>query len=232
MKVPMLRSVPFFALAAFAASAQGAELIVNGGFETGTIAGWTEINQNGGSFSATSGNTTPLTGMATVGAASGTYYAVSDQGGPGVRGLIQNFTVGAGLTTTLSFDMFVNDSDGGPILGDGTLDSNGGPKQFASVQLLSGGAGDFDTGAGVLATFYIGVDPQNNNPNPYTSYSFDISSLVAAGGTYRLRFAEVDNQLFLNQGVDNVSVQAVSGVPGPAAAASFALMALRRRRKA
>ena len=35
------------------------------------------------------------------------------------------------------------------------------------------------------------------------------------GGTFVLRFAEVDNQLFFNQGVDNVSIEVV---PAPASA--------------
>ena len=56
--------------------------------------------------------------------------------------------------------------------------------------------------------------------SPYIAYSFDISTLAA--GTYQLRFAQVDNQGFFNQGVDNVSIEAVAGaVPEPA---SWAMM--------
>jgi hypothetical protein len=54
----------------------------------------------------------------------------------------------------------------------------------------------------VVETLYIGSNPFG--PNPYVSYTFNLSNLAA--GTYQLRFAEVDNQLFFNEGVDNVSI--------------------------
>ena len=52
---------------------------------------------------------------------------------------------------------------------------------------------------------YEGVD-QVSRANNYTNYSCDISSLVAAGGTFTLRFGAVSNIDTLNLGVDNVSV--------------------------
>jgi hypothetical protein len=64
--------------------------------------------------------------------------------------------------------------------------------QFARVDILSAGASPFDTGSGVLANFYLGAD-SGDNPHAYTNYNFDITSLVGAGGTFQLRFAEVDN---------------------------------------
>jgi hypothetical protein len=87
-----------------------------------------------------------------------------------------------------------------------------GPNQHGRVDILSAGAGAFDTGGTVLGNFYIGVDP-GVDPHAFTSYSFDVTSIVGGGGSYILRFAEVDNQLFLNMGVDNVSIEAV---PEPA----------------
>jgi hypothetical protein len=66
---------------------------------------------------------------------------------------------------------------------------------------LTSGATPFDTGAGVLENLYIGADA-GGNPHPYTHYVFDITSLVG-GGTFQIRFAEVDNQLFFNLGVSS-----------------------------
>src|SRR5207302_9584443 len=95
--------------------------------------------------------------------------------------------------------------------------------QHARVDILTAGASAFTTSAGVLQNFYLGTDA-GANPHAYTSWSFDITSLVGAGGTFQLRFGEVDNQLFLNMGIDNVSIVSnPAGVPEPV---SFALAAL------
>lgn len=204
-------------------SAQATELIINGDFETGTFAGWTTTalaGSSGNLFVDTPGNTTPLSGMTTSalgGGAHGSFYAVSDQNGPGTYSLTQAFTVSAGQTVILMFDMFANDYSGlGPIFGMQGLDHNGSPNQHARVDILTAGATAFDTGIGVLTNLFSGVDT-GTNPNPFTHYSFDISSTVAAGGTFQLRFAEVDNQFFFNLGVDNVSIttNAVNAVPEP-----------------
>ncbi|HXG25088.1 MAG TPA: PEP-CTERM sorting domain-containing protein [Chthonomonadales bacterium] len=81
------------------------------------------------------------------------------------------------------------------------------------------------------------MDPHATNPNPYTSYLFDITGLVGGGGTFKLRFAEVDNQFFFNQGVDNVSIFVHGVVPEPGSLALLGagigslLYVFRRRRK-
>lgn len=103
-----------------AGQARAGELITNGGFETGTFLGWTEFDQAGGSGSwfVSSSTTAPLSGLSTVGPASGSFYAVTDQTGPGAHVLLQSFTVAPGSSSViLSFDMFVNDYDGGPFTG-------------------------------------------------------------------------------------------------------------------
>ncbi|REK19467.1 MAG: hypothetical protein DWQ37_01325 [Planctomycetota bacterium] len=195
------------------------ELILNGGFETGNFAGWTVTDQLGGSGSwfVDDDGVTPLSGMTSVGPASGQYFAISDQSGPGAHVLEQLFFVpGPAQSVILSFDMFVNDFDNGPIVNPAGLDYTASPNQHARVDILMPAASPFDTGAGVLANYYLGVDPQPLNPNPYTPYSFDITALVGAGGPFKLRFAEVDTAFFLNQGVDNVSIQ-FRPIPEPSA---------------
>lgn len=62
----------------------------------------------------------------------------------------------------------------------------------------------------VLATVFqtkVG-DPLTLAPTPV---SFDLSSF--AGTTVRIRFAEVDNQLFFNASVDNVAVTGKRALP-------------------
>ncbi len=208
-----------FLLSSFSCFAFGSQLIVNGGFETGTFSGWTVTNQPGSfpgtNFFATGATVTPQSGLSTAGPASGSFYAVSDGSGPGTHALSQSFTVpGAASSVLLSFSLFVN-SYGGSFVNPVGLDFTDGANQHGRVDILSAGASAFDTGASVLRDFYLGVDP-GSNPHAYKSYNFDITSLVGAGGTFQLRFAEVDNLNFLNMGVDNVSVDfTAAGVPEP-----------------
>src|SRR5262249_26296937 len=189
-------------------SAKAAQLITNGNFETGNFAGWTEFDQAGGSgsfFISNPGANTPLSDFLTAANPSGgRYYAVSDQFGPGCHALLQSFTIPNGASNVvLSFQMFVNNQFGAPIVNPAGLDYTASPNEHGRVDILSSSATPFDTGAGVVENLYLGSDP-GLNPNPYTSYSFNLSNL--APGTYQLRFAEVDNQFFFNEGVDIVSI--------------------------
>jgi len=222
----------------FAASAKVSagptELMTNGGFETGDFTGWTVTNQGVGDWFTTGSHEPHGFEFPTVGPAAGSYYAVSDQGGPGSSTLIQFFTVpGPASSVTLSFDMFVNNWADAPYIRGGTYDLSYDPSvanQHARVDILAASAGVFDTGSGVLANHYVGgpvvpVDLVGGfivtpHPYPYTHYSFDITPLVGAGGTFKLRFATVANQWFLNQGVDNVSILVepiAQPVPAPGA---------------
>lgn len=217
------------------------ELLTNGDFETGTLAGWTTTAVSGswssGFFTSTPGTATPVSGYPTApNPAGGTTYAVTDQSGPGTYALIQSFVVPVGATTvTLSFDMFANNQSGGGVFVDpiGLDHTTGNPNQHARVDILTSTSSAFSTLAtDVVANLYLGAD--STPPNPYTNYVIDLSGLVTPGMSYQLRFAEVDNQLFFNQGVDNVSLQAAV-VPEPPVLAlmSVALlgMAFRRNRK-
>jgi hypothetical protein len=187
------------------------ELINNGGFETGTFAGWTVVNLAGSfpgsSFFVTGSTVAPESGNRIVAPASGSFAAVSDQLGPGTHALLQPFTVPTGAASVvLSFRLFAN-TYGGLIVNPIGLDHRDGATQHARVDLLSGSAAPFDTGAGVLGNFYLGADTAMI-VNPYRNYTFDITSLVSGGGAFQIRFAETDNQSFFNLGVDNVSVNA------------------------
>jgi len=247
-------------------AAQAQELILNGGFETGDFTGW-EVRDFPGSASPGSfflGNntldhtltpatpSTPLNAFPSVGASQGNFYAVSDSSGPGAHALIQNFTLAPHPTNAvLSFDMFLNDWNGaGALNADGNLNpfqadgaGNTIPTQFATVDLLSGTASDFTDDVGLLNNFYLGENGFSATalPNGYEHFQYDITSLVSAGGTYRLRFGEVDNQFTLNQGIDNVSVfvtpSAVANTPEPGIAAlafgmtTGALSLIRKRKR-
>jgi hypothetical protein len=211
-----------FVLASGSAAAAPTQLITNGGFETGTFAGWTVTDLAGGSgtWFATGGGITPLSGSPTVGPAAGSFYAVTDQTGPGTHVLEQSFTVPIGATSVvLSFDMFRNDLSGvGPIVNPAGLDHTAGANQHARVDIMTAVAGAFSTSVADVVSNVVapGVDA-GASPHAYTAYLVDITALVSPGATYKLRFGEVDNQFFFNQGVDNVSILADAAVvPEPA----------------
>lgn len=240
-----------------AGRAQAADqLITNGGFESGSFTGWLLANQTNPFdvnaadhfYISTPGAPTPaVDGFFFDTAANptgGNFYAVTASDNPGAHALLQDFTVPTAATEmTLSFQMFVNDQSGiGPIIDPSGLDyTTAGAfdgNQHARVDILRIGAPDLSTAsADVIANFYLGVDnPGGALPNPYLNYSFDLSRLLVPGQSYRLRFAEVDNQSSLNQGIDNVSLTAVTPEPGAMALLGGVSVAggllLRRRRAA
>lgn len=105
--------------------------------------------------------------------------------------------------------MFVNDQNGqGAIVDSAGLDPTALPNQHARVDLLTAAAGPWDTGGGVIQNYYLNVDA-GPTPNSYTHYSFDITGQVTPGGIYQVRFAMVDTEHFMQQGVDNVSIAVV-----------------------
>ena len=240
-----LRTILVKALAVVVASASLAvaapiELVTNGDFETGDFTGWTVTNQGEGNWLIDiPGTATPLSGSQTAAnPAGGSFYAVTDQPFFGTHSLTQTIVVPAGSQVVISFDYFVNDWGGAGPLGN-VLDHNIVPTQFATADILTAGAGAFDTGAGVVANLVYDGGGTPPTGNAYTTFLLDITALVGGGGTFQLRFAESDNQGNLNFGLDNVSVLATpTPVPEPgtfgllAAGLAAAVGSNRRRRAA
>jgi hypothetical protein len=190
--------------AAMSQTASAAELIINGGFESG-LSGWTTTDSadpSQGSFFADSDVVTPLTGDATVGAFAGTGYAVSDAFGPGSHALTQTFTAPVGLTSAvLSFEMFVDDEFGGSGLG-------------GEVDLLAGGA---DPLGGVPLATFITADTAvvGGIPNPWVLTSVDITGDLVGGTDYELRFLESDANGPIHVGVDAASLNVTASAATP-----------------
>lgn len=209
-------------LGAASVNASAAEVIQNGGFESfGSdvydITGWSVAENNLlGGVLVEAGTVSSVTGNTTVGASSGNYYGLLDNYGSADLALYQAFTLGAVTSAVLSFDMFVNNQSGFTVVNNSGLDYTSGgsdlDNQHARVDLLAASADPFSTAPGdVLQTFYIGGG--SNSVNGYSAYSFDLTTQLAAGGSYVLRFANVANIDTMQLGVDNVSLNAVAAVP-------------------
>jgi hypothetical protein len=212
-----------------------ASLTSNGGFE-GAFTAWTVATEagSGGGWYVQTGTSSPLNGFSVPAPPQGSYAAMTDSQGPSSQALLQTFTVPGPGTVTLSFEYFLLDATNGAYdsaLGapPDSLDYNYSPNnQQARVDILTASAGAFDLGGSVIDNVLTATplslgDPNSNACFPefcaYQSVSVDISSYVGAGGTFQIRFAEVDDlgEPFVF-GVDDVSIDSV---PEPS---SFALL--------
>ena len=218
---------------ALSASAGAQNVIVNGGFESGGLTGWTRNvwSASNGDLRAATGTTGFLSGLPTVGANTGSFYALTDQRGPGAYELWQSFSLSnAASSATLSF--YLSASNRATTIVGSSLNPFGGfANQHITVDLFSGSPAAFSTGG--LQNFYLGS--QLGVANPYGLFQFDVTSLLNAPGTYTLRFAEVDNWGYHHMAVDDVSLD-VSTVPEPttfvlfgAGMAALAIVSRRRR---
>jgi hypothetical protein len=189
-----------------------AATVVNGGFETGTFSGWTVVNQqtSPGDWFVYTGTSTPFNGFPIPAPPEGTHAAVTDQSGPGSHVLYQDVALESGFNHALSFSIYY-DNQAGFFATPQSLDPGVIPNQQYRVDVLRPTADPFSVAPGdVLATVFQTRDGDPTSLGP-TTVTFDLSPF--AGQTVRLRFAEVDNQLFFNAAVDNVRIVSVRLLP-------------------
>lgn len=205
------------------------DYVVNGGFEAGDFTRWVVYNRDAGAgeFATDTDAISPIELKPTAGPASGDFFAISDQNGPGAHAIIQRLETewGESVRTFVEYDVFVNSIGGTsiPIYGPG-LEFAGAANQYGLVDVLRRDAGPFSVSdSDVLEVLYADVG-RLSPPNPYLRRSHEITEAVnAARGKIALRFAEVANRGaedfgrrgFLNMGVDNVRLYTEpSGVHG------------------
>ena len=240
----LTNSLAVFAFAsALSSPVEAAPVLVNGGFEAG-FTGWVTADSLGsdGTFTLQNGTTSPINFDPVPAPPGGVSAVMSDGGGPGTHVLWQDFLVtSGGPQVMLSFDLFTGNRAqvfGTPNPANLDFGINAANQQVR-VDLLMGSADPFSVAAGDVLLNLYQSQPGDALVAGYTTYSFDISSVLNAnlGNTLRIRFAETDNLAALQAGVDNVGITEVTeAVPEPATVAmvgiGFALLAgtLRRRR--
>lgn len=226
----------FAVLLASSSTATAQQQIVNGGFETGDFTGWNVANQPGGNgnFFVNTVGCTPLNCFSVPGPRSGAWYAVTDQRGPGAHEIWQSFTLSSAVSSAIFKFSIADLNQAGGTIDNGTLDFTTGPNQHVRVDIFAGTYSPFATSS--LQNFFTGATTELGGTG-YVDYTFDVTALLSGPGTYTVRFAEVDNQLFHNFSVDDVSL-ATTATPEPASMALLATgligiaFGARRRRKA
>ena len=217
-------------LAASAVPATAANLIVNGGFEADAaviqspdpVTGWT-ASEAGilGGVVVNGGSVSPVSGSATPGANSGSYYGLLDLAAPSHMAFSQTFAVGAQplKSASLSYSWFASYAGDPAVGGNRTgLDSTSNDDVFTiRVDLLKSAAGAFSTDASDLVFSNYYAAPIGQLPSAWTVYSSAIpADALMAGQLYTLRFAAASNRGPLIGGIDDVSLN-VSAVPEPRA---------------
>jgi hypothetical protein len=218
---PLVAIVALGLVAAFAPAASAAgNAIQNGGFETGSMAGWGHAP--GHPFSAGhgwfvySGHISP-SGFTIPAPPSGKFAAVSDQIGPGSNTLFQTFRMPA--HATLSMTVWYRNRNGA-FYSPQMLVPDAARNQQLRITLTRPDAGLYSLKPADLLGTVFATEPGDPPSLGPTQIHYDLSSL--AGRLVRLRVTEVDNQFFFQVGVDNVTVT------GGSATTSVALSAASR----
>jgi len=190
-----------------------AATVTNGGFETGSLAGWTAVDQAGsdGSWLAYRGTSAPDSGSVLPAPPVGTFAAITDQLGHGSHVLYQDLTIDSDAPMLSLTVFYVNQADrfvDGP-----GLDYTQGDNQRFRVDVLRAGADPFSVASADIVTTIFSTSASSPLELAATVMQVDLRGQI--GQTVRLRLAEVDTLQFLNAGVDGVVLTASSSPVGP-----------------
>jgi hypothetical protein len=180
-----------------------ADRVPNSGFESGDFSRWNRANQSGGfgNWVVYSGTTSPKSGFRIAAPPQGKFAATSDQTGAGSRVLYRDIHLKRNMKYELSFYLYYHnfaDRFFTPNTLDYTVDRN----QQYRVDILKPTANPFTVkNKAILRTLF---QTEVGDPNQLAPKLRTFNLTPFAGKTVRLRFAEVDNQLFFLASADRV----------------------------
>jgi hypothetical protein len=176
---------------------------LNGGVGTTELDDWQVVSSGlgFGSWWAQAGEASSLNGFLVEPPTDGSFAAMVDQSGPGLRIMYQDVQVPKG-PAILSFDLYLNNL-AGQYFTPNTLSPDEAPNQQFRVDVVDPAAPIDAVGSGVLLPVYRTAE---GDPATASYQTISASLRQFAGRTVRIRFAEVDNQFFFVVGVDRVQL--------------------------
>ena len=174
----------------WSSSSNTTELILNGGFETGSLANWTQVPNSlyDGKFYTNNGTLKPYSPDPALPPYAGGYSALGDEYGPGIFYMYQTVSIPANATSaTLSWAHRVRN-----------FYSSFSTSQQFQVRIC-------DTANNILATPFT-TSPGDPLLGDWVQESYDMTAF--AGQTVRVMFWVNSQLYYIDAHVDNVSVQA------------------------
>jgi hypothetical protein len=178
-------------------------LILNGGFETGTLTNWTQVKSTTGQFVINNGTVIPPGASGALAPYAGSYSALGDENGPGIFYMYQDVTIPAGVSSaTLSWAHCVRN-----------YYSSFNSGQAFQVRIC-------DTNNNVLATAFT-TSPGNTLLGGWVQTNYNVTAF--AGTKVRVMFWVDSTSFYIDAYVDNVSLQLAGGLSvTPASTGNFA----------
>ncbi|HVQ59018.1 MAG TPA: hypothetical protein VMS60_08945 [Solirubrobacterales bacterium] len=212
------------ALALLAPAGATGATVVNGSFETGTLAGWQVVNSSeSGNWFAYSGTTPPIGEGPVPAPPVGVFAAISAQDGPGTHVLYQDVALEPGFKHQLSMFVYYKSAANLVTPSPNTLSSGfPPPNQQYRVDVMKPTAPLESVAPGdILATVFA---TQTGGPLEMAPTVLTTDLTPFAGQTVRLRLVEVDNQLFLWGGADGIAIQSTPPPPSNVAVVGKAVL--------
>jgi hypothetical protein len=206
-RIVSLAILAFAAFLTFVTGAQAAA-IVNGGFETGTLEGWTATSETGeGEWAAISGTEPPLSGgfgNTVLAPFEGSYDAVSDELDPDSMVLYQEVALAPGVSHELSLELNYHSEESLITPSPDTLSVEEGPNQQVLVDVMKAGTPVTSVEPSDILATLLQTEEGDAQEIGWTHLTTDLTPF--AGQTVRIRIVDSNNEAPLNVGVDAVSV--------------------------